>query len=120
MKTQRKESSQRKSRRLIVVDIENAVGSGFLSEGLVLNEMKRFEEAYGVNDGDHVVLGVSHTANAFPAKAWSHSRLVMKLGENGADLALKGVLANENVAARFSEVIVVSGDGIFADAVFVQ
>jgi len=42
----------------------------------------------------------------------------MGSGLDGADLALLEVLG-ENIAARFTEVVLVSGDGIFADAVAV-
>jgi len=40
----------------------------------------------------------------------------MRSGRDGADRALLEVLA-ENIAARFAEVVLVSGDGIFADAI---
>jgi uncharacterized LabA/DUF88 family protein len=41
----------------------------------------------------------------------------VRSGEDGADLALLDVLLGERVAARFDEVVLASGDGIFTDAV---
>lgn len=36
-------------------------------------------------------------------------------GKNGADIALEDVLKKERVPERFSEVVIVSGDGLFAE-----
>ena len=102
------------ARRLFVVDIENAIGSGKISTAQVVREQQRITADHHITGNDFVVLGISHPANAFPAKAWPKSRLVMKKGHDGADLALKNVLTTENVAKRFSEVIIISGDGTFA------
>lgn len=44
-------------------------------------------------------------------------RLVFRAGTNGADLELLDILATERVGDRFTEIVLVSGDGIFAEAV---
>jgi hypothetical protein len=41
----------------------------------------------------------------------------MRSGADGANLARLDVLASEHVAERFDEVVLVWGDGIFADAI---
>lgn len=102
------------SRRLFVVDIENAVGAGAIDEESCQNVRGRIEKTYMPNLGDLIVIGVSHTNNVFPANSWSGARIVLKKGHDGADLALENVLANENVEERFGGVIIVSGDGLFA------
>ena len=38
----------------------------------------------------------------------------MRPGQDGADLALLSVITNERISARFSSVVVASGDRIFA------
>jgi hypothetical protein len=47
---------------------------------------------------------------------WPRIRYVVRSGLNGADLALLDVLG-ENIAARFDQVVIASGDGIFSDIV---
>jgi uncharacterized LabA/DUF88 family protein len=43
--------------------------------------------------------------------------VVVRSGADGADLALIEVLTGEHVHERFDEVVLVSGDGIFVEAV---
>lgn len=66
---------------------------------------------------EQVVIGSSHVG-AFPSLlGWPGSRILLRSGENGADLVLLEVLTGERVEERFDEVVLVSGDGIFTDAV---
>lgn len=104
----------RATRRLFVVDIENAVGVGAINEKACLSVKSRIEKEYKPAGGDLTVIGVSHDSNVFPAHAWEGARIVLERGHDGADLALERVLANENVEERFGEVVIVSGDGLFA------
>lgn len=104
----------RVTRRLFVVDIENAVGVGRIDEASCRKVMSRIEREYRPSYGDMTVIGVSHSNNVFPAHAWTGARIVFHRGHDGADLALEQVLSNENVENRFNEVIIVSGDGFFA------
>lgn len=106
------------SRKLIVVDIENAVGSGVVTAKSCKMVMDRIARTHKPQDGDLIVLGVSHPRNFVAVKEWDMSaRVVAKWGHDGADLALEGVLENENVENRFTDVVVVSGDGLFANQV---
>lgn len=102
-------------RRIFIVDIENAVGCGLLGAEDVVREMASLEEIYSIQKSDLVVMGVSHGSNVFPAHAWKGARIVLKRGHDGADIALKKVLSHERLAERFEEVVIVSGDGIFAE-----
>ena len=102
-------------RKLFVVDIENAVGIGTVDEGSCLKVKSRIEREYKPARGDLTIIGVSHKNNVFPARAWDGARIVLQEGHDGADLALEDVLSSENVEERFSEVVIVSGDGLFAD-----
>ena len=102
------------ARKLFVVDIENAVGTGRIDEESCKHVRRRIERTYTPGENDLTVIGVSHKNNLFPANSWEGARLVHKEGHDGADLALESVLANENVENRFGEVIIVSGDGLFA------
>lgn len=70
-----------------------------------------------VADGDQIVVGTCHLGLLNTALGWPGTRLVVQSGKDGADLALLDVLESENLAARFDGVVLVSGDGIFRDAV---
>lgn len=102
-------------RRIFVIDIENAIGCGVITEGAVLQAKASLDELYSICDQDLVVIGVSHSRNVFPAHAWATARIVLKRGHDGADLALKKVLRDEGIEDRFREVVIVSGDGIFSE-----
>ena len=102
-------------RKIFVVDIENAIGSGAITENDVLRVKDALEELYSICNQDLVVIGVSHSKNVFSAHTWTSARIVLKRGHDGADLALKKVLRDESIANRFREVVIVSGDGIFSE-----
>ena len=109
----------RSTRKLFVVDIENAVGNGVVSEEACRKAMERVYEAHKPQPGDLTVIGVSHPSNWFAAKSWNQGvRVVRQWGHDGADLALVKVLATENVEGRFGEVVIVSGDHAFAEQAF--
>lgn len=102
-------------RRIFVVDIENAIGNGVITEEDVIRERAFFEEFYSITDKDFVVVGVSHGNNVFPARSWTSARIVLKHGHDGADIVLKNVLNHERIEERFEEVVIVSGDGAFSE-----
>ena len=106
-----------RGRRLVVVDIENMVGGSVMTP-LQVAQVHSFLEAIGLLRGnDQAVVGASHIGLLSAGLGWKGARLLVRSGENGADLALLEVLTGEFVESRFDEVILVSGDGIFADTV---
>jgi hypothetical protein len=102
-------------RRIILVDIENVVGGSSALRDHVLWAKDVVEECISARPDDQVVVGVAPTGLLDLACAWTCVRYVMRSGLDGADLVLLEVLG-ENIADRFGEVVLVSGDGIFADA----
>lgn len=106
-----------RGRRLVLVDIENVVGGAVHTTEEALWARKEVQSMIGVRDMDQVVVGTSHIG-LFPTfAAWSDSRLVVRSGENGADLALLDVMESENIHQRFEELVLISGDGIFTEEV---
>lgn len=106
-------------RRLVVVDIENIAQGGVMAPWqarLVQDELRR---SMGLNDHDQVIIGVSHVGvlNSWMGWEGTQPRIVAQSGPDGADLVLLEVLTTERVAARYDEVVIASGDGIFTDAV---
>jgi hypothetical protein len=62
------------------------------------------------------VLAASHLALLNAGLGWPHARYRVRSGRDGADLELIDVLEHENVATRFSHVVIGSGDGRFGVA----
>lgn len=106
-----------RGRRLAVVDIENVVGGAVMTVDQAVCAQQSIEVAAGLSGDEHIVIGTSHVGLIATGLGWRGPRLVARSGEDGADLALLEVLNEERVEQRFDEVFLVSGDGIFADAV---
>jgi hypothetical protein len=102
-------------RALHVVDIENLAGAAVPSLDLVTAVQVRYLARLGFGADDQVVLAASHLALLNAGLGWPHARYRVRSGKDGADLALIDVLEHENVAARFSHVVIGSGDGLFGD-----
>lgn len=105
-------------RRIVLIDIENIVGGGVSLPGQVHGAQAAIAEAIGQRDHDHVVVACGRFSVNVVGFEWAGPRrLVFRGGNNGADLELLDILETERVGDRFDEVVVVSGDGIFADVV---
>lgn len=102
-------------RRIVIVDIENLTGGAVLCCETAHWARKALAQAIGLTDDDQVVIGTSHIGLLNTAVAWPRQRYVVRSGADGADLALLEVL-DEGLAARYDEIVLVTGDGIFADA----
>jgi hypothetical protein len=60
-------------------------------------------------------MAASHYGLLNAALGWPHARYRVRSGPDGADLELLDVLLNEDVATRFSHVVIGSGDGMFGE-----
>ncbi len=106
-----------KLRRIFLIDIENLVGGAIKTADMVAWARFKLELTLGLNDGDQVVIAASHIGQSSIKKEWGSARLLVKSGQNGADLALVESITTEGYAERYGEIILVSGDGIFAESV---
>ena len=106
-----------RGRRLVVVDLENVVGGVVMRVEQASSARLCISKAIQLAPDEQVVIGTCHTGLLASGLGWPTARLVVRSGENGADLALLEVLQDERIADRFDKVTLVSGDGIFADAV---
>lgn len=112
---QKQRSRQR--RRLILVDIENVNGGALASEFSGAAARVVVEEAARMTSLDQVVVAAGPASAASAGFAWRSARLRVGHGRNGADLELLDVIENEDLHTRYDEIVLASGDGIFADAV---
>ena len=106
-----------RGRCLVLVDIENVVGGAVMAVEEAASAHQSIDDAVPLSGREHIVIGTSHIGVLASWLGWSGPRIVTRSGENGADLALLEVLTGERVEERFDEVVLVSGDGIFTEAV---
>ena len=103
-----------RSRRLVLVDLENFLGEPQVTESEAAQAAKIVRATLSLSELDLVVVGTSHTNNLLAAGVgWQSARQVLELGHNGADIALLNEMTTD-IKDRFTGVVVVSGDGIFA------
>jgi hypothetical protein len=100
-------------RALHVVDIENLAGAAIPTLVQVNEVQDWYQTRLGFGADDQAVLAASHLGLLNAALGWPHARYRVRSGRDGADLALLDVLEHEDVAARFTQVVIGSGDGIF-------
>ena len=100
-------------RRIILVDIENVIGGAALTRDTARWARRQLESVLMINVNDQVVIGASHVGFLNSALSWPNKQYVVNSGVDGADLALIDELEALRVD-RYDEVVVVSGDGIFA------
>ena len=103
-------------RRLVLVDIENIAGGACLRAETVTSVKHEVTNAANIGSSDHVVVATSHIGLLHVACNWRRIRYVVQSGRDGADLVLLDVLT-EDIPGRYEQVVLVSGDGIFAPAV---
>jgi hypothetical protein len=112
----RSRASIARGRRLALVDNENIVGGARLTDASVRWGKNALSGVVRIGAGDHVVVGSTHVGVLQVAANSRGVRHVVRSGPDGADWVLLDVLV-ENVPDRFGEVVLASGDGIFAPAV---
>lgn len=106
-------------RTLHLLDIENLAGGVSSRSGPAPSiafpaAIRAYQQTVTMAETDQAVVAC-HPNLAFHAKgAIPRARLIVRGGENGADLALLDAVADEKwVANRFDRVIIGSGDAIF-------
>ena len=103
-------------RTLHVVDIENLAGAAIPTLTRVAEVQGQYLALLRFGADDQVVLAVNHLALLNAGLGWPNARYRVRSGKDGADIELLDVLEHENVAARFSHVVIGSGDGGFGRA----
>ena len=98
------------SRRLVVVDIENAVGGADASADDVRHALTVIRDMVGHGKGDVWVVGCGPTLLT-TAMGVLPRNVLLGRGVDGADNRLLEHLSPERVVGSFSSIVLVSGDG---------
>lgn len=103
-------------RRLILVDVENFNGGPVTS--IAQSRWCRRTILNWVNPGENdlIVLAADKSTVINLHADWKSDRILVGVGQDGADLRLMDVL-DEDIVGRFSEIALVSGDGIFSEKI---
>ena len=104
------------ARTLHLVDIENLAGTAVPSRLQVMDVQYRYARRTALGVHDQVIMASNHLALVNAALGWPHARYRVRSGPDGADLELLDVIEYENVATRFTHVVIGSGDGVFGRA----
>ncbi|MEN9751243.1 MAG: hypothetical protein RLZZ600_290 [Actinomycetota bacterium] len=112
-----RKSTLGKGRTLVLIDFENLCAGTLDSIDLAKAVRQELVACAGLSGNEQVVIATSHAGLLTFGIAWPGARLLVRSGENGADLELLSVLDEERVGDRFDRVVLASGDGIFAEAV---
>lgn len=100
-------------RTLVLVDIENLMESTKPSFRTLSGAVRLIETLRSSNS--QVIVAASRHTAAQVAFDLQWARWLWRSGLNGADRCLLEVLASERIEDRFSTVVLVSGDGVFAE-----
>lgn len=103
-------------RTLHLIDVENLAGVGLPAEWQVAAVRQAYAARVGIGETDQVIIGCNHKALPSAGLGWPRARYLVRSGPDGADTELLAVISGENVAARFTHVVIGSGDGAFTRA----
>lgn len=110
-------STHTDGRTLLLIDLENVVGHGRMTAEDATTAWADVTAQIPVAASNTAVVATGRSSAAHAAFAVRPHRLRVGRGVDGADLQLLQVLATEPVADRYDTVVLVSGDGIFTDAI---
>jgi hypothetical protein len=106
------------ARQLQLIDIENLTGTPRPRPIQVAEAASVWGELVDPRITAQAVIACNHGAAEAVCFGWDPSaRRLLRSGPDGADLALIEVLTTEGVEHRYTEVVIGSGDGVFAEPV---
>lgn len=100
-------------RRLHLVDAENLVGHGHSTQAELAEARRLLEEVFPTGPDDQTVVGVDKGNVLGAGLTWPGAQVVFGIGPDGADRALISAADPQWIAARYDEVVIVSGDHAF-------
>lgn len=106
------------NRRLLLVDIENMIGGAAMTRDAAEWGRSLLTTMLDITRDEQVIVGTCTAGLLNVGVAWGSARIVTGgSGPDAADKALIDVMADEDLAGRYSEIVLVSGDHGFAPSV---
>lgn len=103
-------------RRLILIDIENFNGGPITTPAQARWCRRMLENWLALQPDEQVVIAADITTVLDIYLAWPQARILAGRFNNGADLRILEVM-EEDLATRFTEIALVSGDRIYAEKI---
>lgn len=100
-------------RALHLIDLENLVGSDACTADAAALAYRAYVQSVPQSPFDQYILATSHH-NVLAMASWPHGRRLVRSGPNGAEIELCEAANELDVAAKFSSIVVASGDHYFA------
>lgn len=102
-------------RALILVDIENLAGAGRVSVAAALNVAAAIDLFFPKSHSHHRLVGCDRGNAIAVGEAFPGARLLPGVGPDGAEIALLTAVEVLDVARRYTQVVIASGDGYFTE-----
>lgn len=104
------------TRRLILIDIENFNGGPVQTPAQAKWCRRALGHWLNIHNDEQVIIAADSTTLTNVFAGWPRCRLLEGRGENGADMRLLEVM-DENLHNKYTELILVSGDRIYAEKI---
>jgi hypothetical protein len=101
----------------VVVEFESIAEGAVRTSELASWARGQVEEAISLREGEQVIIGATHRSILATHKAWPRTRIVTGPHPEDVREELMQVLQGERIGGRFDELVLASGNGIFADAI---
>lgn len=104
------------NRRIVLIDIENFNGGPVTTPAQARWCRRVLENWLALQPDEQIIIAADITTVTNIHLAWPQARILAGRFNNGADLRLLEVM-EENLATRFTEMALVSGDRIYAEKI---
>ncbi len=100
-------------RKLHLVDVENLCGGSHIESTVLPERMDEYERVADVAEMDQMIVACSPQLVVATKCRERGAQVLIGLGVDGADVALLHAVAVPDLARRFDEVVIASGDHAF-------
>jgi hypothetical protein len=106
-----------KGRRLVVVEIESIAEGAVRTTPLASWAKHQVAGVIALKQGEQVVVGATHRSILPVRMMWPEPRIVTGSRAEDVQNEILQVLQDEQIAERFDELVLASGNGVYAEAI---
>ena len=106
-----------RGRRLVVVEIESITEGAVRTRSLASWAKRQVGDAISLQKEEQVIIGAPRRSVLATGTCWPGSRIVTGANPEDVQRELLQVLEGERIGERFDELVLASGNGLFADAI---
>lgn len=106
-----------RGRRIVVVEIESITEGAVRTVSLASWAKRQVAEAIALKEGEQVIVGATHRSVLAVQMVWPQSRIITGPSPEDVQDEILQVLREERIPERFDELVLASGNGVYAQAV---